>query len=204
MAQPSFFDLDDRFKKLNERDALLQLDRFVDWELFRATLDTVRPPMPANQPGRRPYDNVLMFKGLVMQHLYNLSDEELEFKIRDRFMFMRFLGLQPEAITPDGNTFRDFRERLVKADVSKSRFVYYELHLPEQGYSARQGQIVDASFVEAPRQRNGREENAAIKQGEVPPSLAENPACLSQKDLDVRYAADSCSTFHPGKTSTAG
>jgi IS5 family transposase len=196
MLQPGFFDLDDRFKKLNERDALLQLDRFVEWELFRPTLDIVRPPIAANQPGRRPYDNLLMFKGLVLQHLYNLSDEELEFQIRDRFTFMRFLGLQPEATTPDCNTFWDFRELLVKADVSKSLFVDFELHLQEQGYAARKGQIVDASFVEAPRQRNNREENAAIKQGEVPPTLAENPACLRQKDLDARWTKKNAETHY--------
>lgn len=187
MLQPSFFDLDDRFKKLNERDFLLQLDKFVDWELFRPVLDGVRPPLPANHPGRRSYDNVLMFKGLVLQHLYNLSDEELEFQIRDRFTFMRFLGLKPESTTPDCNTFWDFRELLVKADLSKSLFIEFELHLQEQGYSARKGQIVDASFVEAPRQRNSKEENAAIKAGEVPPTLAEKPACLRQKDLDARW-----------------
>lgn len=187
MVQPGFFDLDDRFKKLNERDALLQLDRFVNWEVFRPTLDAVRRPLPANHAGRRPYDNLLMFKGLVLQHLYNLSDEELEFQIRDRLTFMRFLGLHPEATTPDRNTFWGFRELLVKADVSKSLFVDFELHLHEQGYSARKGQIVDASFVEAPRQRNSREENETIKKGEVPPTLAENPACLRQKDLDARW-----------------
>ena len=65
------------------------------------------------QPGRRPYDNLLIFKGLVLQHWYNLSDEELEFQIRDRVTFMRFLGLPPEAITPDGNAVWDVRELLV-------------------------------------------------------------------------------------------
>jgi transposase, IS5 family len=196
MLQPSFFDLDDRFKKLNERDSLLQLDQFVDWEVFRPTLDAVRAPMAANQPGRRPYDNVLMFKALVLQHLYNLSDEELEFQIRDRFTFMRFLGLKPEATTPDRNTFWDFRELLVKANVSKSLFVDFEFHLRSKGFSARKGQIVDASFVEAPRQRNSREENQAIKVGETPESLAKNPHCLRQKDVDARWTKKNQETHY--------
>lgn len=175
---------------------MLQLDKFVDWELFRLTLDGVRPPLLANRAGRRPYDNVLMFKALVLQHLYNLSDEELEFQIRDRSTFMRFLGLQPEATTPDRNTIWDFRELLVKADMGKSLFVDFELHLQEKGYSARKGQIVDASFVEAPRQRNSREENEAIKKGEVPPTLSQNRACLRQKDLDARWTKKNDETHY--------
>lgn len=128
-----------------------------------------------------------MFKALVLQYLYNLSDEELEFQIRDRFTFMRFLGLQPESTTPDLNTIWDFRELLAKADMGKSLFFDFELHLQEKGYSARKGQIVDASFVEAPRQRNSREENEAIKKGEVPPTLSQNRACLRHKDLEARW-----------------
>lgn len=139
---------------------------------------------------------MLMFKALVLQRLYNLSDEELEFQIRDRFTFMRFLGLQPEATTPDCNTFWDFRELLVKADLGKSLFVYFELHLQEKVYSARKGQIVDASFVEAPRQRNNREENEAIKNGKVPPTLAQNPACLRQKYLDARWTKKNNKTHY--------
>src|SRR5579863_664363 len=110
MPQPGFFDLDERFKKLNERDALLRLNALIDWELFRPTLRSARPAERKSEAGRKPFDEVLMFKGLVLQHLYNFSDEELEFQIRDRFTFLRFLGLSPEGRIPDANTFWDFRE----------------------------------------------------------------------------------------------
>lgn len=196
MPQPGFFDVDDRFNKLNERDALLKLDQFVDWELFRPTLDAARPPLPPRHPGRRPFDNLLMFKGLLLQHLYNLSDEELEFQIRDRFTFMRFLGLSQEAATPDRNTFWDFRERLTRADVIKTLFTDFERYLQDKGYAARKGQIVDASFVEAPRQRNSREENAAIKRGEIPTSLSDNPHCMRQKDTDARWTKKNYETYY--------
>lgn len=188
MAQPGFFDLDDRFKKLNERDALLRLNLLIDWELFRPTLESTRNAARKSAAGRKPFDALLMFKGLVLQHLYNLSDEELEFQIRDRFTFLRFLGLNPEGRTPDANTFWDFRELLTRANLIKSLFIDFEMHLIEKGFTARKGQIVDAAFVEAPRQRNNREENAMIKAGEVPESFKSNPAQRRQKDMEARWA----------------
>jgi transposase, IS5 family len=188
MPQPGFFDLDDRFKKLNERDALLRLNTLIDWELFRSTLESARTTERKSAAGRKRFDAVLMFKGLVLQHLYNFSDEELEFQIRDRFTFLRFLGLNPEGRTPDANTFWDFREGLIRADLIKSLFIDFELHLIDKGFTARKGQIVDAAFVEAPRQRNSREENAAIKAGEIPESFKNNPAQRRQKDTDARWA----------------
>ena len=188
MPQPGFFDLDERFKKLNERDALLRLDALIDWELFRPTLESARNAERKSEAGRKPFDAVLMFKGLVLQHLYNFSDQELEFQIRDRFTFFRFLGLTPEGRIPDANTFWDFRELLIRADLIKSLFNDFDLHLQDKGFSARKGQIVDAAFVEAPRQRNSREENAAIKAGEIPESFKNNPAQRRQKDTDARWA----------------
>ncbi|MFA0813405.1 transposase, partial [Microbulbifer epialgicus] len=94
--QPSFFDLDDRHRKLNEHDPLVALRKLIEWEDFRSTLNKI-PTLPRkSNAGRRPFDKVLMFKALVLQHLYNLSDDELEYQIRDRFSFCRFLSLNPE------------------------------------------------------------------------------------------------------------
>jgi len=81
--QPSFFDLDNRYHKLNERDALLWLERLILWEDFRETLDKGRDKKRKSAAGRKPFDAVMMFKALVLQHLYNLSDDELEFQIRE-------------------------------------------------------------------------------------------------------------------------
>lgn len=185
--QTSFFDYENRFEKLNARDALIRLNHLIDWGMFRTTLERSRPTTRKSAAGRKPFDAVLMFKGLVLQHLYNFSDEELEFQIRDRFTFLRFLNLTPEARIPDANTFWDFREALIQADVIKTLFNDFENHLVTQGFIAQKGQIVDASFVEAPRQRNSRDDNAQIKNGEIPESFAQNPAKKAQKDLDARW-----------------
>ncbi len=187
MMQPSFFDLDDRFKKLDEKDTLVRLNSLINWEDFRETLNKARPNDRKSNAGRKPFDSLLMFKSLVLQHLYNISDEQLEFQIRDRFTFLRFLELTPESRIPDANTFWDFRELLIKADLIKSLFVDFEFQLIDQGYIAEKGSIIDASFVEAPRQRNTRAENDMLKAGKTPESFNNNPAKKSQKDVDAKW-----------------
>ena len=104
MSQPGFFDLESRHKKLNEKDPLLALNQLIDWENFRDTLNKVRDIARKSNAGRKPYDVVLMFKILVLQHLYNVSDDEIEYQIRDRYSFCRFLGLYPEQTVPDAKT----------------------------------------------------------------------------------------------------
>ena len=96
MLQSGFFDLEDKFKKLDEKDPLIKLTQLIDWEMFRSTLEKVREKERKSNAGRKPYDDVLMFKVLILQHLYNISDDETEYQIRDRLSFSRFLGLNPE------------------------------------------------------------------------------------------------------------
>lgn len=114
-----------------------------------------------------------MFKALILQSLYNLSDEQTEFQIRDRLSFMRFLDLSLEDDVPDAKTLWLFREQLTEAGVIEKAFDQFEAYLWEQGFSARKGQIVDASIVPGPRQRNSRKENKRIKQGEAPEGWSE-------------------------------
>ena len=185
--QPSFFDLDNRYQKLNERDALLWLGRLIDWEDFRETLEKGRDKKRKSAAGRKPFDAVMMFKALVLQHLYNLSDDELEFQIRDRYSFCRFLGLNPENRVPDAKTIWLFREQLTEKKLIKPLFDDFDLQLEKKGFKARKGQIVDASLISAPIQRNSREENAQIKEGKTPDSFEESPNVKRQKDVEARW-----------------
>lgn len=187
MSQPGFFDLKDRHKKLNERDPLIYLNELIDWENFRDTLNKIRQKNGKSPAGRKPFDVVLMFKLLVLQHLYNLSDDETEYQVRDRYSFCRFLELTPEGKIPDAKTIWLFREQLVKHDLMKPLFNDFDYQLDEQGYKARKGQIIDASFVDAPRQRNTRVENAQIKEGKVPQRFTDKPNVGCQKDIDARW-----------------
>jgi len=187
--QPGFFDLDDRLQLLEKLgDPLPKLQRSVDWEAFRALLSTVHDKARKSNAGRKPYDVVLMFKVLVLQHLYNLSDEQIEYQIRDRYSFCRFLGLSPEGQVPDARTVWLFRERLKEKELVERLFDLLMQQINEAGFIARKGQIVDASFVTAPRQRNSRDENAAIKKGETPEGWEDkSDTVLRQKDTDARW-----------------
>lgn len=196
IMQTGFFDLEDRHKKLEERDPLVRLNELIDWESFRSTLELATTTEKKNNAGRKPFDCVMMFKALILQHLYNISDDELEYQIRDRYSFCRFLGRLPENRIPDAKTIWLFRERLTNANVVKDLFDDFEFQLQDKGFKARKGQIVDASFVEAPRQRNTREENADIKTGKRPAKFDENPNVGRQKDVDARWTKKNDETHY--------
>jgi transposase, IS5 family len=173
--------------KLDQRDQLLKLNKLIDWSIFKEPLNTLRQGERKSAAGRKPFDTLLMFKGLILQHLYNLSDQELEFQIRDRLTFSRFLGLLDGRKVPDANTFWDFRESLIKHNLLKTLFDLFEAHISSMGFEAKKGQIVDASFVEAPKQRNTREQNETIKASLIPDDFTHNECVKRQKDTDARW-----------------
>jgi IS5 family transposase len=136
-----------------------------------------------------------MFKILVLQTMYGLSDAQTQFQILDRLTFKRFLGLTSEDSIPDEKTVWLFRETLTQADVIKKLFDLFGRQLNEAGYTAQKGQIIDASFIEAPRQRNTREENNEIKNGGTPQEWEKHPEKLRQKDVDARWTKKNDQTF---------
>jgi IS5 family transposase len=185
--QHGLFDWQERFEQLDQGgDPLAKLNQVIPWDLFRQDLEQIRAKERRSNAGRRPFGVVLMFKILVLQSLYNLSDDQTEFQIRDRLSFMRFLGLNLGDTVPDAKTIWLFREQLTQADLTKTLFERFDRYLRDHGFAARKGQIVDASIVAAPRQRNSREENRQIKEGEVPDGWSENKQ--RQKDTDARWA----------------
>ena len=191
MTQMGFFDLSDRCASLDaKRDPLVEIDAAVPWEEFRPALERVwRKPDEArkSRAGRKPMDAVVMFKTLVLSALYNLSDDQIEYQVRDRLSFMRFLGLGLEDRVPDARTVWLYREGLAQAGLVEELFRQFDGHLARRGYIARGGQILDASIVAVPRNHNTREENKTIKRGNVPEDWADKPAKRSQKDTDARW-----------------
>jgi IS5 family transposase len=186
--QPGFFDINERTAKLTETgDPLVALKRLIDWEAFRPCLNVVYDKPRKSNAGAKPIDVVLMFKIMVLQQLHNLSDDRIEYQIRDRLSFMRFLGLQLESRVPDAKTIWLFRERLKDLNLVEELFEKFHEQLAAQGYVAKAGQMIDATFVEAPRQRNNREENATIKSGKIPQEWYQNSNKLRQKDTDARW-----------------
>ncbi len=188
--QPGLFDVEERAAQLTEMgDPLVGLNARIDWEAFRSDLNQVHEKDRKSKAGAKPFDVVLMFKVLVLQQLHNLSDDKIEYQIRDRFSFMRFLGLQLEDRVPDAKTVWLFRERLKGLNLVDALFARFHRQLAEEGYVARAGQMIDATFVEVPRQRNTREENAQLKAGEVPEAWdkPEAKAKRRQKDTEARW-----------------
>src|SRR4051812_1805779 len=117
--------------------------------------------------------------------LQSLSDDQIEYQIRDRLSFMRFLGLGLADRGPDATTVWLYREKLAQAGLVEALFEAFDAHLKSRGYLAMGGQIVDASIVSAPVQRNSRAENTAIKDGDPP--VAWTPNKRAQKDVDARW-----------------
>lgn len=195
MGQMGFFDLSRRYEGLEPKDPLLLLSALVPWETFRAKLKAAltegglrtAAADRKSAAGRKPWDEVVIFKALVVQALYNLSDEQMEYQLRDRLSFMRFLGLGLEDRVPDATTLWLYREALAKAGMVEQLFADFDAYLRAHGYLAMGGQIIDASIVAAPKQRNSREENAQIKAGATPTGFTAKPAKLRQKDRDARW-----------------
>jgi len=191
MSQLGFFDIANRYAGLDAKsDPLLKIDSVVPWEDFRPHLEAVWRK-PANQrkssAGRKPWDAVVMFKAIVLCALYNLSDDQVEYQIRDRLSFVRFLGLGLEDKVPDAKTVWLYREQLSQAGMIATVFENFDSYLKDRGYLAMGGQIIDASIVSVPTQHNKRDENAKIKVGETPEGWVVKPAKFRQKDTDARW-----------------
>jgi transposase, IS5 family len=186
------FDLDERYAALSAfGDPLERLSAVVDFEIFRPLLNQALCRSDGSKGGRPPIDPVVMFKILVLQALYGLSDEQAEYQIRDRLSFMRFLGLGLADRVPDHSTIWRFgvppplaREALVTAGAMEELFAQFEHALTEQGYFALGGQLIDASIIEAPRQRLTVEEKRQIRSGEQPDWPE---AKARHKDTDARW-----------------
>ena len=191
MTQFGFFDADKRLSLLSAKgDPLEVIKRTVPWDEFRLDIEgVVLTPegTKKSKAGRKPIDSIVLFRMLVLQSLYNLSDEQVEYQVRDRLSFTRFLGLGFEDGIPDGTTLWLFREKLAKAGLIEKLFARFSQHLEAKGFIARGGQMVDATIVAVPTQRNTREENEQVKAGKTPADWKKKPAKNRQKDKDARW-----------------
>jgi IS5 family transposase len=183
------FDYEYQLEKIKKHQPPLQkLNKIIDWEIFREPIEkALKKDNRKSNAGRKPYDKLLMFKILILQRYYNLSDEQTEFQIKDRLSFLDFLGLQIGDDVPDEKTIWLFKEQLKEKELSKKLFELFTQKLISNGIVAKEGTIVDASFVSVPKQRNKKSDNDIIKQDKIPQSFKDNPNKLSQKDCDARW-----------------
>ena len=182
------FDDQFRLEKISKlKDPLEKLNRYINWEDFRSIIDQAFRETEPSLGGRPPFDRVMMFKVLVLQKMYNLSDDKTEYQILDRFSFCRFLGIDLCDAVPDAKTIWHFREQLKNHSIFDRLFEFLREKIEKAQLIMNDGSIVDARIIEVPKQRNSREENGQLKNDQIPEAWKENPNKLSQKDTDATW-----------------
>jgi len=173
MKQRGLFDEIERFEELTKLgDPLLVLSEKIKWESFRPIFKQIQQENPNNvkNAGRKPFDEVMMFRVVILQTLYGLSDDQMEFQLKDRRTFERFVsGGDTLYQMPDSKTIWLYKERFKEHGISRKVFKKFNHQLEKENLMAKSGQIVDASIVEMPRQRNNREDNKHIKENGTHP-----------------------------------
>ena len=183
--QIGFFDIEDRQNRLSELgDNLEALDTVIDWNMFLPVIKKALQKEHKGQGGRPPFDYIMMFKILILQRYYNLSDEQTEYQITDRISFMRFLKLGLYDKVPDARTIWHFKNELAQQKVSDKLFNQFESMLEAKQLIAHKGSIVDATFVDVPKQHNTPDDKETIKEGKVPEEWSDKKK--AHKDTDAR------------------
>jgi transposase, IS5 family len=191
---------DDEFTK--ERlsamgNPLESISKVIDFEFFRDSLESkLLNTNKKNNAGAKPYDVVLLFKILILQRYYGLGDSQVEYQILDRTSFKNFLGLETGDKVPDEKTVWSFRERVTKTGLVEELFEQFTSFLEAQELLFNEGQMIDASFTVAPRQRNTREENKKIKKGEGDDLWNDKLNKKKHKDIDARWTKKNGETFY--------
>jgi IS5 family transposase len=151
VGQRGFWDDQQRVAKLQEKKLVLKrLADSIPWESFLPLLDKGYANERKSNAGRKRIDPLILFKMLVLQQLFSISDQELEFQVNDRCSFENFVGPGVSNSIPDATTVAFFRGRLLKAGVIEELFEMFESYLRSQSLQARGGQIVDATLVPLP------------------------------------------------------
>jgi len=201
MGQLHLFGTKTQLEKLSKLgDPLTKANQLIDWEIFRKPIEDAIRKDPS-KGGRPPYDVILMYKTVMLQQWYGLSDMQVEYQINDRLSFMRFLGLEIGDKVPDGNTLWDFKEALKTNNVDRKLFDTFNKILEEKGIITHKGSIVDATFVTVPKRHTTKNDDTHLKKGEaledLPAKCAERiekseiksqDNVLAQTDVDARWA----------------
>jgi transposase, IS5 family len=196
--QAGFFDFENCIDHVGEKQPFLRmLNQVFDWEIFRKQLDKLHIHETGG-PGRPPFDSILMFKIILLQKLYGLSDDSMEAELYDRLSVMEFLGLDLSSRRPDAKTLWHFREMMRKRGLERDLFDRFESFLRKRGYETKKGVICDASLVEVPVQEMSQRESIEIISGRTPSdwqpkksddknTLKRKANRLAQKDTDARW-----------------
>jgi IS5 family transposase len=191
----------DRLSKIG--NPLEMISRSIDFEMFRHLLENkMLNKNKKSNAGAKPYDLVMMFKILILQRYYGLGDKQVEYQIIDRTSFKTFLGLGSGDKVPDEKSVWVFREKATRTGLIEELFDQFINYLQTKELIFNEGQLIDASFTIAPRQRNTRQENAKIKNGEGDDLWNDNPHKKKHKDIDARWTWKNGEKFYGYKNHT--
>ena len=193
----SLFDSEETLDKLSAiGNPLEKIINVVEFEMFRDILEAkLLNQKKKNNAGAKPFDLVMMFKIMILQRYYGLGDTQIEYQILDRISFKKFLGLESGDKVPDEKTVWAFREKLTNEGLVEDIFLKFTKHLETKGFIMNEGKMVDASFTIAPRQRNTRDENKKIKEGNGDELWNDEPNKKKHKDTDARWTKKNGETF---------
>lgn len=156
---------------------LSKIDRLVDWQ---KAVDQLKSLYKSGKQGGRPPKDILpKIKMLFIQHLYNLSDPELEDQVHDRLSFQRFCGLSLSDEIVDFTTLWRLKERMVKANVDQHLFNQINEELDRKGLFVKKGTIIDASVIESSNRPLSKKKRSDLEQ--TPSSQIDSDATSTAK-----------------------
>jgi len=153
MAQMGFFDLSGRYANLDAKKDSLEIDAVMPSEEFRPMLERVlRKPEGerTSRAGRRPWNVIVMSKSLALSALYNLSDDQIEYQVRDRLSFVRFRSLGLRDRVPDAKAVWFYREALVQAGMVETLFKQFDDYLARAAAGLYRTERADSGYVHRP------------------------------------------------------
>lgn len=167
-------------KRSRGNPALKRISELVDW----ASVDQLLRALPQPGRGAPPYPPLVMFRALLLQQWYALSDPELEEAIGDRASFREFCGFTLGDDIPDHSTLWRFREALQKSGLDEKLFAEILRQIEKEGLVLRRGTLIDASLVAAAVKppKPPKEEQPPGPDGRPPSKLVD-----SERDPDARW-----------------
>jgi len=209
MGQIQLYGVETQLNKLEKLgDQLIAMRDKVKWELFREIIEKAIRKSDYSKGGRPPWDVILMFKIVMLQQWYNLSDENTEYQINDRLSFQRFLGIECGEKVPDKNTIWDFKEAIANAGIDRELFDLFNNYLNEKKIITNKGSIIDATFVTVDKRHTTKRDDESLKEGDCPHDLHEECAkrlesgeikddehVFSQLDFDARWTKKGDESF---------
>lgn len=136
-------------RQARRRDRLGEITGLIDWRPFERLLS----PIHASARGEASYPPLMMFKVLLLQRWYDLSDPAMEEALFDRLSFRRFAGLALEDDTPDHSTIFRFRDALSRGRLLAPLLAELTRQLEGKGAILKQGTLIDATLVQSAARR---------------------------------------------------